>query len=251
MFMALPPDHTALLRQQDFVVPTDWSLSDGDRRVLLQYGRWLDALASGKIEPLTPEQEHFVRVARGGEAPATDFERAWIEYSRVKSVHERTRQESEHLGPMEAAGYLARLVQARKEANRLAAEHQRQLAALLAPVQARLDALDAEYARQRDALLASVQPQIDALAAEHDEQQRTADETVRQFDAAARQAVLAVGESVKHPEVHAVYVRGRVTWDSKGLGRYADTHPEVNEFRTIGPPSVQMRYQPEEEGKKE
>jgi hypothetical protein len=47
---------------------------------------------------------------------------------------------------------------------------------------------------------------------------------------------------VKLEGIHAIYYRGRVMWDSRGLSSYAETHPEVLEFRRIGNPSVSIRY---------
>ena len=59
----------------------------------------------------------------------------------------------------------------------------------------------------------------------------------------ARQAAVAYGSSFKHAGVHAVYVRGRVSWDAKGLESYADDHPEVREHRRVGEPSVSLRFE--------
>ena len=40
-----------------------------------------------------------------------------------------------------------------------------------------------------------------------------------------------IGESVRHEGIQAVFLRGRTTWDSTGLSRYAESHPEVLTFR--------------------
>lgn len=39
----------------------------------------------------------------------------------------------------------------------------------------------------------------------------------------------------------AVWSKGRVTWDGKGLGGYMVAHPEIEAFRREGKPSVSIR----------
>lgn len=53
-------------------------------------------------------------------------------------------------------------------------------------------------------------------------------------------AVLAGKVSVKGV-YHAIYVKGHVTWDSKKLDGYAIAHPEINEARKTGKPSVRIK----------
>ena len=48
---------------------------------LRNYGRWMEALTLGLIQPTTPDQEHFLLVDRGQVEPTTIFERIW---SRLK-----------------------------------------------------------------------------------------------------------------------------------------------------------------------
>jgi hypothetical protein len=56
-----------------------------------------------------------------------------------------------------------------------------------------------------------------------------------------KQEVTRYGASVKGTHLYAVYARGRVTWDTKGLDRYAVEHPEVMHFRKQGQPTVSLR----------
>jgi len=51
-------------------------------------------------------------------------------------------------------------------------------------------------------------------------------------------AVVDAGESVKGVGIHAVYMKGRVSWDGKSLDGYAAAHPEILTFRKVGDPSV-------------
>jgi hypothetical protein len=61
------------------------------------------------------------------------------------------------------------------------------------------------------------------------------------LEAEIRAAVAEAGASVKGSRLQAVYVRGRTTWDTRGLERYAADHPEVNDFKRQGAPSVNLR----------
>jgi hypothetical protein len=225
--MGLPLDHVALLRQHDFLLPANGALDERERHLLLRYGRWLEALSTGRLQPLTPEQEHFVRVSHGEESPSTEFERAWVKVSRLRSQAVGAEpQSSACLGPMEVAGRCARLAEARHSQAVVRAEYEQRRAAVLEVVRTQLEALDREFGELIHA----------------------ANEAVAQREAEVREAVLQVGESVKHEGVHAVYARGRVSWDNEGLSRYAETHPEVQDFRSVGTPSVSIRYRTAEKG---
>jgi hypothetical protein len=217
--MSLPDDHAALLRRHDYETPAGVALDDAERRLLSRYGRWMEALSAGAIRPLTPEQEQFVRVARGEEAPKTEFERVWM-----KCSEGRTAEKEAAVGPMEVSARIAGLAHARRYAASVRAEHEERRAAVLEQVRAQLEEIDAAFA----------------------EELRAAADAVSRYEAEVRHAVLQAGQSVRHEGVHAVFVRGRVTWDGKGLSQYAEAHPEVERFRRVSPPSVSLRYENKE-----
>src|SRR3954452_24366574 len=104
--MGLPVDHARLLRQHDFHAPADAALEEPERVLLLRFGRWLEALASGALKPVTADQEHFVRVARGEDVPSNEFEHAWV---KVAPAVPRAR-------PRDVPGRLAQLAEAQAEA---------------------------------------------------------------------------------------------------------------------------------------
>ncbi|MBI3741394.1 MAG: hypothetical protein HY257_06525 [Chloroflexi bacterium] len=56
-----------------------------------------------------------------------------------------------------------------------------------------------------------------------------------------RNDVTALGASVKGKKFHAVYSHGRISWNTKALDEFAVLHPEVNDFRKQGEPSVSIR----------
>jgi uncharacterized protein YifE (UPF0438 family) len=210
-----PKDHADFLARHDYPVAAVAQLTEEQRHLLTRYGHWLKALAEGTIEPATADQQHFVRAVRGDVAPQSAFEVAWIEHRRASSA------------PPRETGLAATL--ARVEAARLA-------------VAAATD----EYEMRRAEILQRVQDDLDALEvafATRVEPLRQASERAEQ---AARAAVLAYGASFRYGRVQAVYARGRITWDTKGLTQYLESHPEVARYRRIGQPSVSFRLRPPE-----
>jgi uncharacterized protein YifE (UPF0438 family) len=57
---------------------------------LSDYVNWMEALTPGAIQPVTPEQEHFLRVDREQAEPTTVCGRAWV---RLKGRREYEREE--------------------------------------------------------------------------------------------------------------------------------------------------------------
>jgi hypothetical protein len=65
--------------------------------------------------------------------------------------------------------------------------------------------------------------------------------TITALTAVVKALVVEAGESVKGDHLHAVYAKGRESWDGKSLSGYAAAHPEILTFRKIGDPSVSIR----------
>jgi hypothetical protein len=61
------------------------------------------------------------------------------------------------------------------------------------------------------------------------------------LESEVRLAVLAHGETVKGDKYKAVFSKGRVTWDTKGLDGFAVAHPEIETLKRVGNPSVSIR----------
>lgn len=53
--------------------------------------------------------------------------------------------------------------------------------------------------------------------------------------------VIAAGSTIKGSNLMAVWNKGRVSWDTKGLDGYAVAHPEMSAFRSVGSPTVTIR----------
>jgi hypothetical protein len=53
--------------------------------------------------------------------------------------------------------------------------------------------------------------------------------------------VVSIGATVTGESIMAVYNKGRVTWDNKGLEGYSVAHPELLSLRKVGNPYVTFR----------
>ena len=217
--MTMPPDHTAALTRTGFPVPAgDWT--EAERDLLDRYGHWLSALADGSLSPVTPEQEQFVATARGAAEPRTAFELAWAKCRQPVAPK---------VGAADLAAQMDQL-----QAARIAAENARD-----------------EYEARRQAILKQVREELDALDAEFGPLISEKEEAAALAEADVRDAALAYGASFKHVGIHAVYARGRVTWDGKGLTEYARDHPDVEAFKKVGEPTVSLRFEKAVEAKDE
>ena len=111
----------------------------------------------------------------------------------------------------------------------------------------------AEYQSQRDAANIEKQALIDEvytpeikqrmadIEAEFAGKTETVNENIAALEAEIKQAVINHGASVKGSFFHAVFAKGRVSWDTKSLDGYAAAHPELIAFRKEGDPSVSIR----------
>lgn len=62
---------------------------------------------------------------------------------------------------------------------------------------------------------------------------------IQALTAEVREEVVRFGESAKGQSgLIATYQPGRVTWDTKALDQYAESHPEIAAFKRVGEPFV-------------
>lgn len=78
----------------------------------------------------------------------------------------------------------------------------------------------------------------------HDTAMVTLRANIAGLEASVKAEVVAAGASVKGTRLHAVYARGRVSWDTPGLDGYAVANPEIGTFKRVGEPSVSIRAVP-------
>ena len=116
----------------------------------------------------------------------------------------------------------------------------------------KLDQL-AEYQAQRDAAMLEKQALLDKIytaeikarmaeiEAEFAGKTEGVAVNIAALELEIKQAIIAHGASVKGSVFHAVFAKGRVSWDTKSLDGYATAHPELLTFRKEGEPSVSIR----------
>jgi hypothetical protein len=111
----------------------------------------------------------------------------------------------------------------------------------LSDIQAVTDATRLDYDARRAEILKAVQAELEALEAEYQPLFDASNERIAALELEIRQDVSTFGRSVKGAHLHAVYSKGRVSWDTRGLDKYALSHPEVVQFRAQGQPNVSLR----------
>lgn len=109
----------------------------------------------------------------------------------------------------------------------------------------RQDAEAAYYDRLEAAILATIPDEIRLALEEVAEARRVATVTTNEaLDSATgrlKEAVVALGQSVKGPAFQAVYSPGRVTWDTKALEGVLLAYPALAALRQSGTPTVSLR----------
>lgn len=99
------------------------------------------------------------------------------------------------------------------------------------------EADDAIQALINAAIPPAILKKIDALKSS---KENMAD-AVTKLETDIKNAIIVRGESLKATTLHAIYAKGRETWDSKGLAGFAIVHPEILKLKKTGEPSVSIR----------
>ena len=111
----------------------------------------------------------------------------------------------------------------------------------LAELRASLDARRLTYEAEQAAILAPVQGQLDTLKLHYEQDIAWVATAAAEQEAAIKAAVLTHGQSVRGTRLLAVFMKGRVVWDTKQLDGYAVAHPEIAAFRSVNAPTVSIR----------
>ena len=100
----------------------------------------------------------------------------------------------------------------------------------------------AEYEAKKSAIANKIQAEIEALDAEYSPLFEALEQQESQLQIEIKENVRLYGRSVAGNGVKAIYVKGRVTWNTKELNEYAETHPEILPYRKEGAPSVRIQF---------
>lgn len=106
-----------------------------------------------------------------------------------------------------------------KEIERASQETQDKVKQTYIDVEARKRDIEAEFAGKFDAI----------------------EKNLKALEDGIRNLAKRAKRSIKGKFFQVVYVRGRVSWNTDALDKYANEHPEVAYFRKEGDPSVQIR----------
>ena len=82
---------------------------------------------------------------------------------------------------------------------------------------------------------------LDDINAEMETSLGTLKDGINSLTADIKDKVIKNGTTVKGTLLMAVWNKGRISWDTKGLDGYAVAHPEMSAFRSVGEPSVTIR----------
>lgn len=87
-----------------------------------------------------------------------------------------------------------------------------------------------------------IRARLQAIENTYDHQFQAIKGEMDRLEAEIKAAALAAGSSTKGQSgMQVIFSAGRVTWDTKGLTRYAKKHPEIDAFRVEGEPYVTIK----------
>ena len=133
------------------------------------------------------------------------------------------------------------IAQLGKTAERPTREHVTEKLERLTNLRAAADVTRLDYEAKRAGILKHVQTELDALETEYEPLLESVDKNIAALENEIKTDVLLHGESVQGGTFRAVYTKGRTSWDSNGIEKYARLHPDVLLYRKQGPPSVSLR----------
>ena len=107
---------------------------------------------------------------------------------------------------------------------------------------ARRDLLRIEYEDAKNSVIPEeVKTALSDVDLEYAPKKDAVDEKISSLEAQAKQAILEAGETIKGGALQAVYVKGRVSWDTKKLDGLMIVIPELAQARKQGDPTVTIR----------
>jgi hypothetical protein len=106
---------------------------------------------------------------------------------------------------------------------------------------ARKAAIDAEFMAQVQGVYQAIETRKLEIAAEFGEKAGAVEANIAKLTAKIKSAVAEAGVSVKGRYYHAVYVKGRVTWNTDMLDGLIIQLPALEKARKTGEPSVTLR----------
>jgi hypothetical protein len=109
---------------------------------------------------------------------------------------------------------------------------------------ARRDLRQMEHKGAIDELIPTdIRARLAELDSEHEAEMEEIADAIKAAEEQVKAAVVEAGETVKGTRYQAVYGKGRVSWDNKGLEQYfkANDLDAMERYRKEGAPSVSIR----------
>ena len=82
---------------------------------------------------------------------------------------------------------------------------------------------------------------LDEKKAQFEQENAELIDTVEKLKTSLKEDFSRQGEGLIYGRVSVSVSQPRISWDSKGLTRYVEQHPEINEFQKVGDPTVSFR----------
>ncbi len=120
-------------------------------------------------------------------------------------------------------------------------EHVAEKLERLANLRGAADVARLDYEAKRAEILKQIQAELDALDSEYKPILESAEENISTLENEIKTDVLLYGESISSGVYRATYTKGRVSWDTEGMEKYAASHADVLQFRKQGQPIVSLR----------
>ena len=112
----------------------------------------------------------------------------------------------------------------------------------LSDLQAQMDVINIRFNDLRnDVLTSEIEDELHKIEVERATAIDALQGGMIELTAEVKADVLDNGSSVKADHLHAIYNRGRTTWDTKLLAGYAVAHPEIEALKKVGDPTVSIR----------
>lgn len=93
----------------------------------------------------------------------------------------------------------------------------------------------------RDTIPLEIQQRLDEIDIEFDMRLSAVRASIAGVESFVKLKVVAYGQSVKGARLHAVYMKGKRSWDLDKLDGYMAAHPEIKPFHKDGEASAQIR----------
>jgi hypothetical protein len=127
------------------------------------------------------------------------------------------------------------------ERNNLVQELNTTIQRMISDCRSKQSAINDNAMRNVQETLAAVDQRKREIEAEFHGKIGAVDDNIKALEAEIKAATKVEGKTVKGKYFSAIYVKGRTSWDTEGLNVYADQHPGVVKYRTVGDPSITLR----------